>query len=721
LHFFKEKQNFHGIGAKHSTSKIKEYSDLENIKTFGFRGEALSSLCALSNVTLTTRHASSEYGTKISFNHEGEIVSESICARNIGTTVSVSEFFKTLPVRKAEFQKNYKKEFNKMVQLLQEYCLVLTGVKIICTNQLKSGNRSTVLQTNGQSVLENIISIFGPKQSQEIIKIKNPTEDGTEDGAYTQQSIVDLDDPNSILDIKESAIYRLNQSRFKIQGYISNIDHSCGRNAKDRQFFYVNSRPVEIRPIIKIANEVYRRYNMKHFPFVYLNLKMQQSSVDINLSKDKRQVAVCDDKILNLLVKRSLLNTFGELPAKFRYGNLNNSLKSVESEVTSDEDDKIMIMEPNSNFGECLKAWKVNPKDPMPSNVPSQKRKPNSQIVNNRFEKTPKIDILFSKTQKSEEDVSFKIDCKPVTQENTLRIEKINSNENSAEETSDFIPSKIISNESFKRDIALSSTISNNSSKIETDSEIVQLDSPRLNETFSRQIDLTIELIETESKIEEELHEKHSQTAKEKSYRLKFKESIDPTKNKKAEAELEAEIKKDTFSKMKIIGQFNLGFIIAEFENNLFIVDQHATDERYNFETLQKSLRLESQNLVVPENLELTSIQEDIVAENVEIFEMNGFKFSIDMEAEPKKKIKLISRPYSKNWEFGKEDIEEMIFLLQDSPHVMCRPTRIRTMLASRACRKSVMIGDSLDHKQMKRLITNMGEIDHPWVLLFLI
>lgn len=50
---------------------------------------------------------------------------------------------------------------------------------------------------------------------------------------------------------------------------------------------------------------------------------------------------------------------------------------------------------------------------------------------------------------------------------------------------------------------------------------------------------------------------------------------------------------------MKIIGQFNLGFIIARLGNDLFIIDQHASDEKYNFETLQRTTSLKSQKLVM--------------------------------------------------------------------------------------------------------------------------
>lgn len=77
----------------------------------------------------------------------------------------------------------------------------------------------------------------------------------------------------------------------------------------------------------------------------------------------------------------------------------------------------------------------------------------------------------------------------------------------------------------------------------------------------------------------------------------------------------------------------------------------------------------------------------------------------------------MLGKPFSKNWEFGKEDIDELIFMLQDAPEgTMCRPSRIRAMFASRACRKSVMIGKALKKSTMEMLVQHMGEIEQPWV-----
>ena len=114
---------------------------------------------------------------------------------------------------------------------------------------------------------------------------------------------------------------------------------------------------------------------------------------------------------------------------------------------------------------------------------------------------------------------------------------------------------------------------------------------------------------------------------------------------------------------------------------DLFIIDQHATDEKYNFERLQKTERLQSQRLTVPQNLALPPTSQSILTSNMEAFNRNGFEFDQD--------LKLVKIPISRNWTFGKADIEELLFMLSEdnSDKRVVRPTRIRAMFASRACR----------------------------------
>lgn len=80
---------------------------------------------------------------------------------------------------------------------------------------------------------------------------------------------------------------------------------------------------------------------------------------------------------------------------------------------------------------------------------------------------------------------------------------------------------------------------------------------------------------------------------------VRFRAEVAPEKNKIAEEELQKQITKDMFKEMSIVGQFNRGFIITKLGSDLFIIDQHASDEKYNFEDLQKTIALEHQKLVV--------------------------------------------------------------------------------------------------------------------------
>ncbi|KAM3834000.1 mismatch repair endonuclease PMS2-like, partial [Diretmus argenteus] len=160
-----EEANFEGLTLKHHTSKLKDFSDLIHVETFGFRGEALSSLCALSDLSVVTCHESAQVGTKLVFDHNGVLVQRTPHPRQQGTTVSLQQLFYTLPVRHKEFQRNIKKEYTKMIHVLQSYCIISTGVRITCSNQTAQGKRSPVLSTSGsQSMRDNIGAIFGPKQ-----------------------------------------------------------------------------------------------------------------------------------------------------------------------------------------------------------------------------------------------------------------------------------------------------------------------------------------------------------------------------------------------------------------------------------------------------------------------------------------------------------------------------------------------------------------------------
>ena len=102
-----------------------------------------------------------------------------------------------------------------------------------------------------------------------------------------------------------------------------------------------------------------------------------------------------------------------------------------------------------------------------------------------------------------------------------------------------------------------------------------------------------------------------------------------------------------------------------------------------------------------------------MLMDNAKIFQRNAFDIEIDHNAEAMKMVKLISLPMSKSWAFCVEDIEELTFMLSDSPGVICRPStaRARKMFASRACRMSFMVGKGLNPAHLIKVDCHIGEL----------
>jgi DNA mismatch repair protein PMS2 len=198
------------------------------------------------------------------------------------------------------------------------------------------------------------------------------------------------------------------------------------------------------------------------------------------------------------------------------------------------------------------------------------------------------------------------------------------------------------------------------------------------------------------------------------------------------EERLSLTVSKSDFSEMRIIGQFNLGFIIAvrpptatSPTSDLFIIDQHASDEKYNFERLSATNTLVSQRLVHPHLLELTAVEVEIILANEHALTANGFIVEMNTSDadEPGHRAKLTSLPMSKEVTFTPTDLEELLALILDNPpssstsassHIP-RPSKVRKLLASRACRSSVMIGKTLQQPRMKEIVRHMGSMDKPW------
>jgi DNA mismatch repair protein PMS2 len=164
-----------------------------------------------------------------------------------------------------------------------------------------------------------------------------------------------------------------------------------------------------------------------------------------------------------------------------------------------------------------------------------------------------------------------------------------------------------------------------------------------------------------------------------------------------------------------VVGQFNAGFLVAGLGRDLFILDQHACDEKATFERLLASTTLHEQRLLVPRPLELTPAEELEVEGAADVFAANGMHFV----RSPDGRLALSAAPFSKGTSFDVEDVRELASILVERGGRKGGPPlrlpKIRTMLASRACRSAVMIGTPLKRDAARKIVGGMAGLDAPW------
>ncbi|KII70327.1 Mismatch repair endonuclease pms1 [Thelohanellus kitauei] len=187
---------------------------------------------------------------------------------------------------------------------------------------------------------------------------------------------------------------------------------------------------------------------------------------------------------------------------------------------------------------------------------------------------------------------------------------------------------------------------------------------------------------------------------------------------------------KSDLKNMSINGQFNLGFIITCFNNNLYIVDQHAADEKYNFERIYQSISSNSQKLLAPKIMDLDDIDFQIFLEHKEAFERFGFRFKIDGF-----RVGIVALPLFQGKMFmDREDIIEFVSHIRHTDcnednshffstsltsvsqhHNIIKSEKLYSMVASKACRSSVMIGTALKREKMKEIVHRLSSLEKPW------
>ncbi|OAA69064.1 DNA mismatch repair protein MutL family protein [Cordyceps fumosorosea ARSEF 2679] len=807
--------NYDSVALKHHTSKLSTYSDIASLHTFGFRGEALASLCALSTVTITTCLAQdAPKGTKLTFEASGKLKSTSIVAAQRGTTVAVEQLFHNLPVRRRELERNIKREWHKVIALLNQYACILTQLKFSVSQQPTKGKRILLFSTKGnQTTKDNIINIFGAKTMTALVALDLKLE------------VVPTTSTSQLTTAEASA-----SKEIRVLGHVSRPVHGEGRQTPDRQMFFVNGRPCGLPQFAKTFNEVYKSYNYSQSPFIFADIRLDTNMYDVNVSPDKRSILLHDQNHLLESLRSALAELFDQhdytVPVAQAFPTLGRSasksttpadpspastpmplskqqkrpekLEHAPHEATAaipfDEDEsprQSRSVSPDISLDRPIPAIQpmrlVN--DTPRTRTPRSLKRDITETISVTIGDSPRKNIIISPSKRrkgesiaSEDDddegmLSDDQDARQtaspqrqrgeplqsqcsqenedrhelefesrVTSQLELEEEKDEAEQLSKEDGKASAPSDA-EDESSEGDLAEAETANDDEESDDNpEQELPVADSKRttLPQPTARRKDSTLTLIHG-LRMSPELLRTHTSSYKTNALKTSTAsanvDSVQDISAVDAESRLQLIISKGDFGRMRVVGQFNLGFIIAvrpRDPNNaaadgdddgdgdeLFIIDQHASDEKYNFERLQRDTVVQSQRLVRPKTLDLTALEEEVVMENLAAVEANGFQILVDASGDSPvgARCALTALPLSRETAFGLEDLEELIALLSD--HAPCssgggdaqipRPAKVRKMFAMRACRSSVMIGKALTGGQMYGLVRHMGELDKPW------
>jgi len=250
-----DKNNIKTAFLRHATSKIKNIEDLVNITSLGFRGEALSSISAVSQVELLTKVKGEILGYRYVING-GKEMSLDEAGIPDGTTFIIRNLFYNTPARR-KFLKSPLTEGNYITELMERLILSHPNVAF---RYIVNGKEKLSSAGNGQ-IKDNIYSIFGRDMAHLVIPV-----------SFTCENI-------------------------KIEGFIGKPE--TGRGNRNFELFFVNNRCIKSKILSKACEEAYSNYLMMHkYPFVVLYFYIPGELLDVNVHPAKTEIRFLDESNL---------------------------------------------------------------------------------------------------------------------------------------------------------------------------------------------------------------------------------------------------------------------------------------------------------------------------------------------------------------------------------------------------------------------------------------
>ncbi|WP_244832919.1 DNA mismatch repair endonuclease MutL [Clostridium sp. BJN0001] len=318
-----EKDDIKKAFLPHATSKIKESDDIFKINTLGFRGEALPSIASISKLTLKTKTKEDTYGNSLSI-EGGNIVNESQCAVNNGTSIEIKDLFYNVPARK-KFLKTTSKESSLINDIITRIALSNKDISFKLIN-----NSKNVIHTFKTDNLKDTIQmLYGKNIVKNIIYFENS------------------------LDV------------MTIYGYIGKEE--IARRSRNNQSIFVNKRYVKNRSVQVAVEQAFKSFStVNKFPFFILFIDIYPEFVDVNIHPSKaevkflneREVFKCVFDSVHEALKNEVFDTFkieGEdkkpSPSfeeiKFKITEQENNINKNISDIITKDNEKNKILDNN--------------------------------------------------------------------------------------------------------------------------------------------------------------------------------------------------------------------------------------------------------------------------------------------------------------------------------------------------------------------------------------
>ncbi len=256
---------------RYATSKIGNLDDLEKISSLGFRGEALPSIAAVTEVEILTQTSSETVGSYM-YLRKGEVLRTESRARPPGTTITVHRLFRYFPVR-LKFLKSVNTENSHIAHLLSQYALAFPEVKF----SLVLDKRPSLSTTGNGDLREVVNEIYGLEVAQRMLKVEQ------KDGLA------------------------------KVGGLTS--PPALARSNRNYLSFFVNRRWVRSPLLTRATEEAYRGLLMDgQHPMAVLNISMPTQELDVNIHPNKAQIKFCHEQTAFSSVQKAVEEALARTP-----------------------------------------------------------------------------------------------------------------------------------------------------------------------------------------------------------------------------------------------------------------------------------------------------------------------------------------------------------------------------------------------------------------------